>query len=165
MIRTWVFWFLGLFPHVTIRREGGKPYLTRYCLLGGSPYDTTHPWLPFNLFLHCFHASDEETPHNHPWRWARSLILAGSYREHRQLRWPTLKGAWLHRTFNPGDVNAIDDETFHYVTLQTPTVWTLFLGGKKVQTWGFLEDGTFSTAREFLSRKPGATSNVKVIDG
>lgn len=160
MIRTWFFWLLGLFPHVMIRREHGRPYLTRYCLLGGSPFTTEHPFLPFNLFLHCFHDSDEETPHNHPWGWARSLILAGSYREHR-----LIKGLiWLHQTFKPWDINHIDASTFHYVTLQTPQVWTLFLCGKKVQGWGFSDHGTFVPAGEFIARKHGANSNTKVID-
>ncbi len=168
MIRTWLFWLLGLFPHVMIRREAGRPYLTRYCLLGGSPFNTKHPFLPFNLFLHCFHDSDEETPHNHPWKWARSLILSGSYREHRLLKVMGTgphSGVWLHQTFRAGDINRIDASTFHYVTLQTPRVWTLFLCGKKVQQWGFSDRGTFVPAIKFIASKHGANSNTKVIDG
>ncbi len=172
MIRTWFFWLLGLFPHILIKREGGRPYLTRYCLLGGSPYTTAHPWLPFNLFLHCFHASDEHTPHNHPWRWSRSLILSGSYREHRLLNANSLafvgayRAIWLDQTFNPGSWNRLDDQTFHWVELQTPKVWTLFLCGKKVQQWGFYTpERGFKTARDYLAGKVGATSNMRIIDG
>lgn len=165
---------LSIFPSVTIRREGGQPYLTRWCLLGGSPYDSTHPFLPFNLFLHCFHASDGDTPHNHPWTWARSLILKGSYREYRVLdvagalafgRTPSI----FAHTYRPGGWNRIDEEMFHHVELETPKVWTLFLCGRKTKQWGFLAgDRTqgyrFEVAREFLSRLPGATSNDRMID-
>src|SRR5678815_1921164 len=111
-------WLLNLLPHVTILREKGQPYLTRWCLLGGSPYDTNHPWFPFNVFVHRFQASDGTDPHNHPWGWARALILWGSYREHRALYMPP--SIWIHQTFNPGDWNRLDDEIFHHVTLQTP---------------------------------------------
>lgn len=154
-----LFWlFLGLFPNVTIFRAQGKPYLTRYCLLGGSPTDTAHPWLPWNLFLHCFHDSDHSTPHTHPWRWARSLILSGSYLEHRRL----FGGRWVVRKFSPGMVNAIDATMSHWVQLRTRRVWTLFLAGPKATGWGFIEGDEFIPAREFIEHQ-GGTSNT-VID-
>ena len=62
-------------PQVTIT-VGGKPYLTRYYLLGKD-------WSFFNIYLHHFHASDqEEEMHNHPWAWAFGIVLKGGYKEY-----------------------------------------------------------------------------------
>jgi hypothetical protein len=129
---------LALLPHRTIYRNGEK-YLTRYYLLGGK----RRGWrklLPFNLYIHCFHASDEQPAHNHPWSWSRSLILRGSYREARVIG--QLQGGGevvLHHTYGVGQVNCINADTWHYVTLQTPEVWTLFFAGPRVQCWGFID--------------------------
>lgn len=170
-------WFLNLLPHVTILREGGRPYLTRWCLLGGSPNDTNHPFLPFNLFLHCFHASDDTTPHNHPWPWGKSRILTGTYLEFRLLNARELiagltkSSVWVRFRFRRGDVNRLDDRMFHHVQIQTHRVWTLFSCPRKDpdRKWGFLvgDEKTgyrFETAREHLSKKPGASSNERIID-
>jgi hypothetical protein len=134
-------------------------------LLGGSPYDTNHLWFPFNVFVHRFQASDGTDPHNHPWHWARALILWGSYREHRALYMPP--SIWIHQTFNPGDWNRLDDEIFHHVTLQTPEVWTLFICGRKHDRgWGFFSfaRGRFELACDYLRTLKGASSNERVID-
>ena len=152
-----------IFPHVVIKREGGKPYLVRYCLLGGSPYDTNHPWLPFNLFLHRFCDSDEAVPHNHPWKRAWSLILRGAYREYRLL--DKEHGVLLAHTCTPGDIVRLKDDTFHWVELETPEVWTLFLCTRKKQGWGFQVGRRYVPAREYLATKPGATTNDPVVDG
>ena len=140
VIRTFLLWLLSFFPQRTIMRNGEK-YLTRYYLLGGPRTGARSTIrLPFNLFVHCFHASDDPPAHNHPWTWARSLILAGEYREMRllELDRAQLSTAWISRRFGPGAVNRIDADTYHYVTLLTPEVWTLFLVGKNVQDWEFL---------------------------
>jgi len=141
-MRPLVLWLLNFLPHRTIMR-GEEPYLSRYYLLGGPRTDKNgkakRHWLPFNLFLHCFHASDEPPAHNHPWGWARSLILKGAYRESRLVgRLQCGTEVTIHHTYHPGDINAIGHDTFHYVTLLTPEVWSLFLVGRNVSGWGFI---------------------------
>lgn len=118
-------------PHVDIYREPGVLYLRRYYLLGGPRLGPQPWWRRWNLYLHCFFTSDEPTPHNHPWG-GYSLILRGSYWEYR------LPGRG--KRFRPGDVNYIAPDTFHYVTLLTDRVWTLFLSGPRTQDWGFMTD-------------------------
>lgn len=170
-------WLLSFFPHRTIYRDTEK-YLTRYYLLGGARTNgsTDHKWLPFNLFVHCFHSSDVPPAHNHPWTWARSLILWGSYRETRlldspiKLR-PTLTSldieywrTWLTEIYKPGDINRIDRDTYHYVELLDDEVWTLFLVGKNVQGWGFLTENGHVRARDWINRNKPSTSGVDVVD-
>lgn len=163
MIRIFILWLLSFLPHRTIWR-GEEKYLTRYYLLGGprTVGSTEHKWLPFNLFLHCFHASDEKPAHNHPWTWARSLILKGSYRETRLFDF-TSTSMWLAQTYSPGDVNRIDADTYHYVELLDGPVWTLFLVGRVTQRWGFLTEDGHVDAVTFIHSRQGP--NVSVDDG
>lgn len=165
MIRTFVLRLLSFLPHTVIYRAPGEKYLTRYYLLGGprTKGTTNHRWFPFNLFLHCFHLSDDPPAHNHPWAWARSLILAGSYRETRllaSLPWRS----WLTETYRPGDINRIDQDTYHFVELQTKEVWTLFLVGRNVQSWGFLTTKGHVRARDWINRDKPSTAGEDVVD-
>lgn len=161
------YWLLDKIPHVTIRREGGVAYMTRYYLLGGPAYTEDskswiHRLMPFNIFLHCFHASDEATPHNHPWKWAVSFICAGRYREFRPTVLPT-DGNENVRDFKPGDINIIRAGDFHHVELLTDRVWTLFIHGKRIQHWGFFtDDNGFEPWEKFIARKPGSTTTGKL---
>jgi len=136
---------LNLLPHYTICREAGVPYMTRYYLLGGRRTGWRR-FLPFNLFLHCFHASDENMLHNHPWSWAMSLILWGTYDEERLHRW---------KRFGPGSINRIRALDFHRVVLVTEEVWTLFLAGRREgrpEEWSFLDRGKLIPWRQIRER-------------
>ena len=120
---------------IVITRNDGRPYMTRFYLLGG-PRSMRHGWFQnFNLFLHCFHSSDDEGElHNHPWVWAASLILWGVYREERP------NGYLL---FWPGLVNVIKADDYHRVDLRTDRVWSLFLAGPRIdRPWGFINRET-----------------------
>ncbi len=135
MLAQVILWLLSFIPHTVIQREAGVPYLTRYYLLGGPRYGV-RKLFPWNVYLHCFHTSDEPVPHNHPWVWAKSLILRGAYLEHRGVRFPK------HVVYTKGRWNRLARETFHWVELITPTVWTLFISGPRVKedyanAWGF----------------------------
>ena len=102
--------------------EDGRPSLERYFV-----FHT--PWA--RCYPHRFVGSDPERGlHDHPWRWAASLVLAGWYLEQKR--------DGLHRrTFG----NLLDGDTFHRVIL--PCVerecWTLFVHTTRdVKTWGFM---------------------------
>lgn len=108
----------------------GKKYLQR-------TYIIKKGLLP-EVFLHKFYASDSDRHlHNHPWEWAKSLILKGSYKEEKNFGVDKLIAC-----HNPGDFNSISKYDYHRVTLcgDQPVV-TLFVAGKRTQGWGFWVDG------------------------
>ncbi|WP_454752194.1 hypothetical protein [Cupriavidus necator] len=116
---------------VKIISDGDRPYLERYfvCALFG-----------IRIYLHRFVGSDPDRGlHDHPWRWALSLILLGWYYE------ATRRGMRAVHWFN-----FLTGDTFHRVILSpgplrgihTPReVWSLFVvPAKDVKPWGFLRD-------------------------
>lgn len=123
--------------------SGTGPYLERYYV---------GKFAGVTFYLHRFVSSDSERHvHNHPWKWARALVLSGAYiedvvtdlcthadatgclLESRTIRW------W----------NRIDGNHFHRIAEARPGTWTLFFHGPRVKVpaesgevdkgWGFLE--------------------------
>lgn len=121
----------------------GELYLSRWYLFGDTAtvkYVKVRPrlaWLPFTVYLHCFHRSDADPDlHNHPWN-AWSLILKGRYRE-KYRAGQSIKER-LRRRFS---FARISHDHFHRVEILTPKVWTLFVVGKFVKDWGFWDRTT-----------------------
>ena len=151
-------------PRVIMDREGGTPYLSRWYLSqrptmpdgsepfgpDGAPKDGLVLPSGWGLYLHRFHRGDDSPElHNHPWRWAVSLILAGGYVEERR------KGEGVVRhTYRPGALNLLLASTFHRVELLERDAWSLFLVGPKVGHWGFWDrhSGRFEPWREYIAR-------------
>lgn len=149
------------------RGEGETPYLTRYFLTKNS-YSTEGMGFAgrkpprWGLYLHHFTRSDDAGElHNHPWQWSVSLILKGSYSEERRKDFARCPFKSLHgclcsvvrrHFYYPGSLNVITANDFHRVDLVTEDVWTLFLVGPVVQSWGFWSRGTlrFTPWRKFL---------------
>lgn len=137
-----VFW-----PYHTLM-QGGKPYLTRWPLLGGDGAKRA-PW-PLglsqrNVFIHWIRASDGPAVHNHPYAWCWSFLLWGSYLETRVM--PMTPGFDTERVVSAGQTNRISDDIFHTLRLVTPSVWSVFVTGPKHGGgWGFLVDGEFIPA-------------------
>lgn len=97
-----------------------QPYLERYYV--GQAFGAT-------FYLHRFVGSDPDRgKHDHPWNWARSLILSGWYLE--ETRAGTRPVRWYNR---------LTGDTFHRVVLPAGCreVWTLFWHGPYVKAWGF----------------------------
>jgi hypothetical protein len=117
--------------------DDGTPYLLRIYVL--RIFRKRWP----GVFLHYFFQGDRDRAlHNHPWRWARSLILAGGYVEHRR----DAQGNVTSRTYRPGDWNVLNGSDFHRVCLLSRGCWSLFIAGERMQTWGFSErPGHFET--------------------
>ena len=137
-----------------IMREDGQLYLSRFRIYGWMPGDTKS--YPFSIYLHHFHTPDyDPAPHNHPWEWARSLILTGGYVERRL---EPLTGLDTSFEVHPLTVNRISDDTFHVVEelLGTET-WTLFIVGPKTSTWGFWVPGRGYVAWRDRLRERGLT--------
>jgi len=107
----------------------GKPYLERYHLakLAGC-----------HIMLHRFVSGDSERHvHDHPWRWALSLILTGSYLE--EIAGAFEPGGWLSRVRRVRFINLSRPLTFHRIVEPVPETWTLFITGPRFKGWGFLD--------------------------
>lgn len=114
--------------HITIN---GERYLTKYHL--GKLFG-----IAFNL--HQFHKPDHgRDVHSHPWAWARSFILKGSYTERVTIGVDTESGL----VYNDRRVrwyNKLNGMSTHKILqLHNGPVWTLFVMGPRIQRWGFLE--------------------------
>lgn len=156
-------------PHVITTRDVGEPYLTRYFLTRQS-YKTegmgqSENAPRFGLYLHHFHRGDDGAElHNHPWRWAVSLVLRGGYSEERRAfkAMPVPGGSvWravvVRRTVRPGAINFLTARDFHRVDLlDAEGAWTLFLVGPISQSWGFWDrvSGVFTPWKRFLGIEP-----------
>jgi hypothetical protein len=117
-------------PRSTIPDDDGLPKIHRRYLIG-----TGHT---FGVFLHHFVGSDAPTIfHDHPWTWGVSLVLRGGYLEERRNRDGTRR---TRRWLGPGRINVLRPGVFHRVELRDRhPAWTLFVHGRKVRNWGFLD--------------------------
>lgn len=142
-----LYWLSGFLP-CRIISDNGTPYLERYyvgTLLG------------VRFYLHRFVGSDPARGlHDHPWPWARSLILSGWYYEEtrtgtRKVRWfNRLNGDTFHRVILPksavvvgyegGDVSGFAGSLPVVKRIGAPQhCWTLFWHkAEYVKPWGFL---------------------------
>lgn len=140
---------------VIMDRDGAEPYLTRWYLVG-KPATRDGAGGKWRLYLHEFHKSDSpEALHNHPWRWALSLVLKNGYLEEREDRPLTWRG--------PGKFNFLRHDTFHRVVLGDDyPAYTLFLVGPRIQGWGFLPRRTrkFVPWRKWLGLDPHTPEGV-----
>ncbi len=135
-----------------IMREDGQLYLSRFRIYGFMPGDTRA--FPFSIYLHRFHTPDyDPAPHNHPWKWAYSLILTGGYVE-RRLEIDQAAEYASTRVVPPLSINKILPDTFHSVdVLLGDEVWTLFVAGPKTGTWGFQTERGYVDWRDRLRER------------
>lgn len=126
--------------------HGGRLYMTRYALWGhltGDGQAGPRAYLP-NLYLHQMHAPDlDPSVHDHPWPWAVSLIMLGSYCEERAPLGPNR--LWhTQRMLKAPTLNLLSGSTFHRIAaLDNESTWTLFLAGPRAgkKPWGYLVEG------------------------
>lgn len=145
-----LYWIAGRLPCRIIADEGRK-YLERYylCTVFG-----------VRFYLHRFVGSDPDRGlHDHPWRWACSLILHGWYLEQnrygeKRVRWFNwLTGESFHRVVLPG----------HYADEPQPC-WTLFFHrANDVKAWGFWRDQDGGTWTHADGRKVVAHPSAKWV--
>jgi hypothetical protein len=150
-------------------RAGGSPYLSRFYILGcpymtdgsepinrtGNPKSEAIFPRGLGIYLHRFHRSDDDSAlHNHPWKWSRSLILAGGYVEERRMG---VMGPVKKFVRRPGSWVRINKDDFHRVDLIEDDCWSLFIAGPKVDTWGFWDRKTaeFLPWRDFITKVRG----------
>lgn len=145
-----------------IRTADGRPYLSRWYVLGRRP--TVDAWgnvnddpardaLPVEVYMHRFHASDDDRAlHSHPWKWAIAIVLRGGYLE--RLR---VGDGWIERPRRPGAITLLTAEDFHHVTLIGDESWSLFIAGPKSGSWSFWDPMRRARApwRLYLAAKHG----------
>lgn len=120
-MRKFLFWITGKLP-CRIISDGDEPYLERYYLC---------TFFGVRFYLHRFVASDPDCGlHDHPWRWAFSILLSGWYAE--ETRYGLRNVRWFNR---------LSGDTFHRVILKDGPVWTLFMHrARREKPWGFLRN-------------------------
>ncbi len=136
---------------------GGSPYLTRILFSNLLPIKK---WLGIGVYLHHFHRPDiDRYLHSHPWRWAASLILTGSYSEERlEGVIPAVGDIAATQIVTEARVarwfNFIRDTDYHKVLELHGDVWTLFITGPRTvgDGWGFLVDGVHVPHKQFLGK-------------
>ena len=146
-MRGLLYWLSGRLP-CRIISDNGLPYLERYYV--GTLFGA-------RFYLHRFVGSDPARGlHDHPWPWARSLVLAGWYYEEtragtRKVRWfNKLTGDTFHRVILPKSSVLVGwtGEPVNQGWMESPiykrigplqTCWTLFWHkAEYVKPWGFL---------------------------
>ena len=135
------------------------PYLHRFYIT--SPVRVHGEWQEprlFGLYLHYFYRGDADLDkHNHPWKWALSFILSGTYLEEREE-----DGNETVNVLKAGKFNFISHKCFHRITLpvwEKEPVWSLFLAGPKTSSWGFKDHVT----GEFMDYKPYLQSKGEAV--
>nr|WP_297388170.1 hypothetical protein [uncultured Roseateles sp.] len=127
-------------------------YMGRWWLF--NPYDRPGyvKWLPSVRLHHIKRPDNDLHLHDHPWA-ARSIILRGAYLEHRLVCADDSPLGYYVCQYHryAGCTYALKATDFHsIVSTSSGGAWTLFITGRKVQTWGFLVDGRKAPYHEYL---------------
>lgn len=140
-----LWWVVAFFPNrCRTIQVNGEDYLLRFYI--------KHSGLLPGLYLHYFYRGDEGRElHNHPFKFSFSVLLTGSYTEHRLIH--RTSGAVLVQELGPGSVNVIRANDFHKVILKNGPLWTLFCSWRRVQRWGFWDQdlGRYIDHQEYFS--------------
>lgn len=137
------------FP-VRFIKPGGRPYIERYYI---------GRLLGMTIYLQRFVAGDvgDEHVHDHPWRWAIGIPLAGGYVERIMTRLCSVRGVVTRTRFvRVGNVNFISGTKAHQIVHVLPETWTLFIHGGRYKGWGFyrnMGDGHISYGNAVQDRE------------
>lgn len=152
---------LGKFTEWALRQPEGSRVMgyTIADYIDGSPYLTRVLFprlLGFRPMLHHFHRPDgDRALHNHPWSWAFSIVLRGSYLEERRLDPEQVHGTGASPlgTREVRRFNVLTAGDYHRVVELRGDVWTVFVAGPSIQEWGFLDRGIFTPWRKYIDAK------------
>jgi hypothetical protein len=148
-------WLLALLgrERADIGRKGadGNPdvYLTRWTLLGQRFSGQRQ-----KLFLHCFHRSDHEDIHDHPWPFWSLILWRGYWEVTREWDEDRAMYCRVRRWKWPGMLLRRSAEWQHRVEIPFgKKVWSLVWTGPKERSWGFWCSGTWRPWREHAARE------------
>ena len=139
-----------------------RPYLLRWYVIPRNRF--------LNVYLHRFLRSDDDRAlHNHPWTWNFSWLLQSAYREILPEVADDPSGRTQTFLRREGSVRLRRGEAFHRIELLRSAgvprreipVWTLFITGKRVRSWGFACPQGFKDWKDFTGfRKQGHGNEV-----
>lgn len=122
------------------------PYLRRWWLIPRNRF--------LNVYLHCFHRSDDDRAlHDHPW-WSLSLLLHGRYVEQ------TIAVGGIHHrcAYHAGAWRWRSAKFSHRVEIVPgERCWTLFITGPVIREWGFHCPSGWRPACDFVSLSNGVS--------
>ena len=103
--------------------------------------------LGFNVFIHLFLKSDNDTVHDHPWA-SKSVLLLGRIHEIRQVEvWDTnTREVVDYHEYETGPIQKYkvknrDARYRHAIVLDSKWALTIFIPLKKERTWYFWPEG------------------------
>ena len=129
-----------------IHRHEGELYLERLRLVACR-------W--FGVYIHWFHASDDDSLHDHPWPFL-TIILRGGYWEHTPGPDDTLIKRW-HR---PGSVRVCPARWLHRVEIDPARKpLTIVIRGPQVRRWGFQTPSGWIPWPEYKEEKERSASS------
>lgn len=103
----------------------GDSYLERWWIIPRNPI--------FNIYLHRFWHSDEDRAlHDHPWI-NLSIVLRGFYLEHTICA----GGICKVQRYSAGSLKFRLPWSAHRIEITEPPVYSLFITGPVIRTWGF----------------------------
>ncbi len=116
---------------ITANNEGSS-YMSRWCLIPKNRF--------FNIYLHRFTGPDQRVMHDHPWISLGYVLYGRLYEAFAKNATDEVRYRWI----NSGKWTYRNSKFLHYLHLSrnTPCVWTIFITGPKIKSWGFLtKDG------------------------
>lgn len=154
-------WLFTREPDVIISRKPNEIYLRRWYIIPRNPI--------FNIYLHNFRMSDMDFYlHDHPWVFNISFLLKGSYKEYlpKNLEeWKNGSRKTIMKVRNASIKPIIrTGEAIHRIELfddidgNPKEVWTLFLTGPIIRSWGFYCNWGFRDHTEFLQKTDESVS-------
>lgn len=127
-------------PDFIVKNQDGN-YLSRWWVIPRNKI--------FNIYLHRFDGDDDDRAlHDHPWL-NLSIILKGSYIEHRILS----GGVNSAKRYAAGAIKFRLPWAAHRISLVEKPTFTLFITGPVVRIWGFHCPNGWRPWTEFISER------------
>ncbi|KRD71424.1 hypothetical protein [Lysobacter sp. Root96] len=113
----------------------------------GRQRDKRFPWLP-SIRIHHIHREDlAKHPHDHPWEWARTIILDRWYIEKRE--------GQPARVLRRGDTALLRFGEYHHIErVAEGGVVTMFIVGPYSGKWGFKVEGRKVQPKAYAAQYP-----------
>lgn len=106
----------------------------------------------FSIYIHGIYKADEDFYlHDHPWNYF-SILLKGYFTE--RVKDKTRPGKYLDNILGPGSFVFKKAEDFHKIQqLRSPSIYTLFIAGRRRREWGYDVQGTWIDHVTFRKQK------------
>ncbi|MDP6582165.1 MAG: hypothetical protein QF681_16045 [Vicinamibacterales bacterium] len=135
-----------------INRHEGQLYLRRLRVVSCQ-------W--FGIYIHWFHASDDDCLHDHPWAFL-TFILRGGYWEHTR----SPNDGIVRRWHPPLAIRSRPAHWLHRVEIDSARKpVTIVLRGPRVRPWGFQTRAGWIPWPEYKDKKATSSQPVRLRQG